>query len=152
MNMVASGASFDISRTLARLVLTNDLEELATLSDWVDQTVAEFGLAAKTAFAVELALTEAVTNVLSYAFPQAGQHQVLITLTQTETEVTAEIADDGQPFDPLEQAPVNLPGSLNEAAVGGLGIHLIRNYTSDCCYRRENGRNILTLTFTRLEA
>jgi anti-sigma regulatory factor (Ser/Thr protein kinase) len=53
--------------------------------------------------------------------------------------------DDGVAFNPLEAPAPRQPGSLAEATVGGLGIHLIRSFTDECRYRRENGRNHLTM-------
>lgn len=152
MTVFALGSSPDTNPTVARLVLTNHMAELVTLSEWIGEVTSQHNLPAKTAFALDLTLTEAVTNILSYAFADDQRHDVIITITATDKAVTAEISDDGQPFDPLKAAPAQLPTNLDEAGVGGLGIHLIHNYASDCRYRHENNHNILTLTFNLAHA
>lgn len=152
MNVVAPNSLPDTSPSMSRLVLVNETEELATLGEWISEVASEHSLPAKTAFALDMALTEAVTNVLNYAFSDEEQHELVVTILPMETAISAEIRDDGQPFDPLNYAPVQLPTSLDEAGVGGLGIHLIRSYASECRYRRENDHNILTLTFSLADA
>ncbi len=57
-----------------------------------------------------------------------------------------EIADDGRAFDPL-QAPVpDIGASLQDRAIGGLGIYLVRKTMDGVTYRRQDGRNVVTLT------
>jgi anti-sigma regulatory factor (Ser/Thr protein kinase) len=153
MSMAGAGSAPDTTNpAVAQVVLANKTEELVTLSQWISDVASEYDLPGKTVFALDLALTEAVTNVLSYAFVDDERHEVEISIAITEAAVTAKITDDGQPFDPLKTKPAQRPASLDEAGVGGLGIHLIRNYASACRYRRENGHNILTLTFNLAHA
>ena len=56
------------------------------------------------------------------------------------------IDDDGKPFDPTAVPPVdvNVPG--DERRIGGLGILYIRRMSDHMAYRREDGKNILTIT------
>jgi anti-sigma regulatory factor (Ser/Thr protein kinase) len=55
------------------------------------------------------------------------------------------VADDGPPFDPLAVAPPKQALRLEDVVSGGQGIHLIRHFTDRLAYRREDGRNVLTL-------
>ena len=52
--------------------------------------------------------------------------------------------------DPLNDAPEPDPTALLEArSIGGLGIYLIKKMVDDMSYRREAGRNHLTLVVRR---
>jgi anti-sigma regulatory factor (Ser/Thr protein kinase) len=52
------------------------------------------------------------------------------------------IEDDGQPFNPLLDAPApDLGAATEERPIGGLGLHMVKKMTRSLTYRREGGRN-----------
>jgi sigma-B regulation protein RsbU (phosphoserine phosphatase) len=128
------------------LVLQNRLDELTTLGNWVNQLAGLLGLSARGAFRLDMVLTEAVTNIIQYAYQDEAVHPITITLQYQANTATIQIVDDGWPFDPHQNPEVVLPANLEEAGVGGLGIHLIRHYADNCHYDRQENKNILTLT------
>ncbi len=129
-----------------RLTLANDHGELAALSRWLADFASGHGLTDKSAFGLELVLTEAVTNIMDHARTADAEIEIELACALRDHRIEAEIADNGAPFDPSAQAPARLPGSLDEASPGGLGIHLMRRYATRMDYRREGERNILSLT------
>ncbi len=56
------------------------------------------------------------------------------------------IIDDGKAFDPRDAKAPDTTAALMDRQLGGLGIHLVRNLMDHIEYRREGGRNHLTLT------
>jgi anti-sigma regulatory factor (Ser/Thr protein kinase) len=132
------------------LKLTRDHAQLALLEAWLHDFSTACELPARTRFGLELVLTEAVTNVMDHArnagaddSNEPGGIEVICTLR--DGSVSAELIDDGPPFDPTSNAPVVLPANLDEASPGGLGIHLMRRYTSSMEYVREQNRNVLRM-------
>ena len=56
------------------------------------------------------------------------------------------LSDRGPPFNPLKkQTRFNPLASLEDRAIGGLGILFIRQYMDDVRYKRENEMNVLSL-------
>ena len=53
--------------------------------------------------------------------------------------------DTGVPFDPTKAPKADITLSVEERAIGGLGIHLVRNIMDDVSYKHEDGMNILTM-------
>ena len=96
-------------------------------------------------FTLDLCLEELITNIIKYAHEDRGKHLIHITLEKTENEVLLEIRDNGRPFDPTATAEPDLDVPLEERKIGGLGLHLIRNYVTSMEYTREGGQNITTL-------
>ena len=127
------------------LEIGNRLDELGRATAWLEAFASAEALPAETRYALDVGLNEAVTNVISYAYPDAAEHRILLRLERVGDAVSLEVEDDGAPFDPLQQAPPAPPTTLADAPIGGLGIHLIRSMFDECRYRRENGRNRLTL-------
>jgi anti-sigma regulatory factor (Ser/Thr protein kinase) len=127
------------------ITLKNRLDELETLSNWLNQLSDELQLSARSVFRLELVLAEAVTNIIQYAYEGEAEHDITISLYCINRTIHINVRDDGQPFDPLQQPEVVLPTSLEEATVGGLGIHLIRSYVDACNYQRDSNQNLLTI-------
>ena len=115
--------------------VTAAIEDFAQEEDWPLDLV----------FKVNLALEEVVINVMNYGH-EDGLHEIDIILTSDEGALTIEIVDDGRPFDPLTDAPIpDVNAELEDRNIGGLGIHLIRKMMDDVRYRREEGKNHLTM-------
>ena len=59
-------------------------------------------------------------------------------------QVALEVRDPGTAFDPLQQGDrARLGEPIDQAAIGGLGIHLITSLSDRQNYRHEHGYNIL---------
>jgi serine/threonine-protein kinase RsbW len=94
---------------------------------------------------LNLALDEAMTNTIEYAWPEGGDHQITLSLAVSTGEVVAQLSDDGRAFDPLEVPPPDLESDLESRPIGGLGVHFMKTLMDDVAYRREGGRNVLTM-------
>lgn len=127
------------------LSLKNDPAEIARLAPLVDEFCARHALAEATAAQLNLVLDEAITNIISYAYDDAGEHEIGVRISFARGALTAELVDDGRAFDPLQAAPPDIDAPLVERSVGGLGVHLMRRLMDDIRYRREGARNHLVL-------
>jgi anti-sigma regulatory factor (Ser/Thr protein kinase) len=95
--------------------------------------------------AADLALEEAVTNIIDYAYDDPATHEIRVRFSIEGDKLCLEIEDDGRPFNPLAQPPVDISLPPEERSVGGLGIHLIRRFIDEVDYRRDAGRNVLRM-------
>jgi serine/threonine-protein kinase RsbW len=127
------------------LELHNDLSELKRMSAWIYQTGKLMELPQALAFELDLCATEAVTNIITYAYDGAASHRIRLRLGQALSRVNIEIEDDGKPFNPLEFPPAPPVSSVEDAPLGGRGIHLIRSLMTECKYHRRDGKNIFTM-------
>jgi serine/threonine-protein kinase RsbW len=96
-------------------------------------------------YVANLALEEILTNIVKYAFPGDGSHDIGLLVAVSESEILLECIDDGIRFDPLSISPPQSADSILAFQEGGLGIHLLRKMVDKIEYRREHGRNILTV-------
>ena len=123
----------------------NHDEELRPLSEWFRDFASDAGLAGSRLLDFELCLNELITNIVHYAYPVKGPHEIRVTLAAEDGEVRATIEDDGAPFNPLEkEAPVH-PDSLENAGIGGWGIPIVRAFVDEISYERREARNRLTI-------
>jgi len=68
-----------------------------------------------------------------------------VKLTLGSGEITIEVEDDGQPFNPLEAPEPDTTKSLEDRLVGGLGVYLVRKLMDGLEYRRHEGKNLLVM-------
>ncbi|MEZ7195861.1 SpoIIE family protein phosphatase [Pseudodesulfovibrio karagichevae] len=107
----------------------------------------EHGLHPKIIFHLTLVLDELITNIISYGYADFNVHPIDVTIALQGDRLTIRVEDDSEPFNILE-APdpeLDLPLDQRTKPVGGLGIHLIKNMVHGIHYKRENGKNVLTL-------
>jgi anti-sigma regulatory factor (Ser/Thr protein kinase) len=128
-----------------RLKIRNDLEEMATLREAVAGFAQENSLSEDIVFALDLCLEELVTNVIFYGYEDQKEHSIEVSLNLVSGILILQIIDDGKEFDPTHLPEPNLDIPLEERKIGGLGIHLVRNYVDSMEYKREDGQNVLTI-------
>lgn len=139
MTGASSGGTLEFS-------IVNDLRDIAGVGEKVGAFCAEHGLAEEVSFEVHLALDELLTNTIDYGYDNDNEHRIDLLLRLQGDTLTVEIADDGRAFDPLQAAEPDMGASLQDRARGGLGIYLVRKMMDSVAYRRQDGRNIVTLT------
>jgi len=127
------------------LVMRNDIQQIPTLAEWVDG----LGIPMELNMPINLALEEAVSNVMLYAYPGRNDGKVIVEFVHNHDDdgehIIFTITDTGIPFDPTQQKEADITLSAEERAIGGLGIHLVRQIMDRVVYRREEDKNVLTL-------
>ena len=125
--------------------ITNDLKEVETLANFVEALCDELALSPETTMNINLALEEAVVNVIMYAYPQEWQSDILLKVSSTDNQLIFLLTDTGASFDPTKAPDVNLTLTIEERPVGGLGIFLVRSIMNEVTYQRLDGENRLTM-------
>jgi len=132
-------------RLLRSITLTNNVEEVPQLAQFVEEVceVVEFDPA--TTMSINLAIEEAVVNVMNYAYPKNKKGNICIEAQANDVRLKFTITDSGTPFDPTAKEEVDTTLKAEERPIGGLGIHLVRQLMDSINYERIDGKNILTL-------
>ena len=128
-----------------RLVVPNNFSELERVSVWVRRFAHERKLARQYAYGLDLAVAEALTNIMSYAYCDDAQHDIVVELRAQPERICVQVEDDGVPFNPLEASVEEPPRSLDEARPTGRGIPLMRSFMNELHYLRRDSRNVLTM-------
>lgn len=123
------------------------LTEVRNLSSAVEQFGDENQLPQPTVFVINLALDELITNAVTHGRFDVSDPTIDIHLKADGNIVTLIMEDNGSPFDPTAQDPddVDTTSSLEDRAVGGLGLHLVKTFAHDMSYEFVDGRNRLTV-------
>ena len=127
------------------LILPNDVQEVPKLAAFVDEICEAAGMDMATAMQMNLAIEEAVVNVMEYAYPAGTKGEVRIEAQVHDTYVEFTLSDDGMPFNPTKKGEVDTTLSAEERSIGGLGIMLVKHYMDSVIYKYVDSQNVLTL-------
>jgi serine/threonine-protein kinase RsbW len=128
------------------LNLKNDLSELDRLHPFLEEIGQKTGVSKKCILETNLTLEEVFSNIVSYGFADHADHLIKITVTIAKDSFKIRVEDDGKPFNLLKAKQPDLPDNVEDCKPGGLGIHLIRHLMDEIRYRRQQNRNVLTMT------
>ena len=128
------------------ITLPNDVQATTELGMFVDEVCENVGFDMSTTLKLNLAIEEAVVNVMNYAYPAGTKGDVDIDAEANDELLKFVISDSGTPFDPTTKGEVDTTLSAEERGIGGLGIHLIRQIMDTINYERVDGKNVLTLS------
>jgi serine/threonine-protein kinase RsbW len=126
--------------------IKNNIEQLPLLAEEVEKLGEEWKLDMPMVTNLNLVLEEAISNIVFYAYNDKKEHNIDIAAEKNNNEILITITDDGKPFDPTKKETPDVSLSAEDRQIGGLGIFLIRKIMDSVQYKRENEKNILTLT------
>jgi len=131
----------------ATITLPAKLDSLYDSMHFVSSCAREHGFSNERVSEIELALEEVLVNIFKYAYKDSGlDGDVEITCKLADAQsFVIEIADSGIPFDIFSSREPDVTADIDERQIGGLGIFFVKRLMDDVRYRREEGRNILTL-------
>lgn len=129
-----------------KINLHNDIRETPKIAEFMDDIVGETGIDMALSNSLNLALEEAVVNVMNYAYPADQVGDISIEAYAEDSYIQFVITDNGIPFDPTASGPEpDITASVEDRNVGGLGIFLVTHLMDEVKYKREIDRNVLTL-------
>lgn len=127
------------------LEIEADLANLERAREFVRRAALDYGLEGARVAEVELAVDEAITNIIVHGYAHRDG-TVRLQVTREGETVAVILRDDAGPFDVREAPRPDLSLPLAQRPVGGLGVHLIEQSVDEIRYRRSaQGVNELTL-------
>ena len=127
------------------ITLTNDIQQVPQLAEFIDDVCEAMGFDELTTMQMNLAIEEAVVNVMNYAYPEGTTGNVNVEVQANDARLKFVISDSGKHFDPTSVAEADTTLSAEDRSIGGLGIYLVRQLMDSVNYERIGGFNVLTL-------
>lgn len=129
---------------MMKITTAAKIENIDSIADPVDAELEARDWSLRTRMQVRMAIDELVTNVASYAY-QPGTGDVTVCADFEGEDLVLTFTDSGTPYDPTKAREPDVTLPAEERPIGGLGIFLVRKAMDDVAYRREDGKNILTV-------
>lgn len=129
----------------------SDKKRIYEMLDWAMDQVRKCHFTPLTEQQINIALEEALVNIIHYAYPQKEGEIVISCYTPAERPgIVIKLQDRGIPFDPLAHAEKTrkyiLSTDIEDMPLGGWGIHLMIGIMDEVEYIWEDNYNILTMT------
>jgi sigma-B regulation protein RsbU (phosphoserine phosphatase) len=127
------------------LTLINKVSEITKLNAFVKSATASLNMETGLANQIKLAVEEAVTNIIDYAYPTDTEDNISVTIEADESRIRFILCDSGAEFDPTGVSKADTTLTVDERPIGGLGVFLVRNLMDSINYERIDGKNILRM-------
>ena len=129
------------------VTFSNQIDEIEKIHAAIDGIGIVKDLDESLTSALNLALEEAATNVIMYAYPPGEKGFITLAYNlDLPDRLEFTLSDQGKPFDPTKVPDADVTLGAEERGIGGLGIFLVRNIMDSIRYERKDGKNILYMT------
>ena len=122
------------------------LSELHSMMEWLRGWMRRGGLEGAELRKLELALEEAIVNIISYAYIDREGEIAIEAQLQAGLFLDFILSDSGQKFNPLSHEKIiddSLP--LEEIEEGGLGVMMMQKLVDQADYQYKDQKNLLRL-------
>jgi len=128
-----------------KLTVPGRYDRLEQICAFVAEAAAEAGLDEIESSRCQLAVDEACTNIIEHGYDGEDKGQIEITCDARPGELMIAIQDWAARFDPTSVPDPRLDSTIEEMAIGGLGLYFMRQVMDAVEFSYENGVNKLTL-------
>jgi len=131
------------------LAIPNRIDEIGPLARDAAAFLASHQVDPDTAFAVDLALEELVSNVIRHAYKDGDSNRICVRIDVGKDQIVLVVEDSGPAFNPLDLPEPDLDKPVDERPIGGLGVFLVKKTVDRMEYERLDNRNVLRITVVR---
>ena len=136
-----------VADTPVRRYFRRSYDSLEGIFQFVEDFLAGRSIDAALREPVCFIVEELFTNMVKYN-PQATR-DIALSMGQSNATLTVRLTDfDVAPFDVTRAPQVDVTKPLEERAIGGLGLHLVRQMADTIRYEYADGRSTITFTKT----
>ena len=129
-----------------KITLNCDIARVPELNSFIFSIGEKLKMDSTVISQVQLAVEEAVVNVMNYAYPDHGKRAFVTVKAMSDGhELRFVVIDSGIPFDPTAKEKADTSLSVEDRPIGGLGIFLVRELMDSINYERVDNRNILLM-------
>jgi serine/threonine-protein kinase RsbW len=151
-NLCRDDQSLDLAMTTIKTrTFPARFSSLAAISEFIAQGARSAKLDDRAAYAVQMAVDEACSNIIEYAYPNQTTGEIICSYEVTPRSLIVTLGDRGDFFDPTQAPEPDVEALLQDRPDGGLGTYFIRKLVDRVEHEFSPGRgNVLTL-FKRRE-
>jgi anti-sigma regulatory factor (Ser/Thr protein kinase) len=124
---------------------TRSLSSMDAIFDFVARFLAFHKIRSEYGFDINLIVEELVTNMVKYS--SGGREEIAIELDHQGDQLIIRLREsDVEEFNITSVPPPNIDLPASERRVGGLGLHLVRQYADTISYEYRNRNSTITVT------
>lgn len=125
--------------------ISNDLDEIDGVIERFNAFAAGHGIPDAVRRTFDIAFDELLNNIISYGYAEGAERWIAVDIRLVGDELEVVIVDDAVAFDPFARAAPDTELSLEDRAIGGLGIHLVTKMMDRATYERDDDKNVMVI-------
>jgi len=132
---------------MAEITVPARRSELDRVIDFINEHLEEVGCSNYDKATLDIAVEEIFVNIASYAYEsdREGDAVIRAVLEKEPPHILIQFIDQGTPYNPLERGDPDITLDVDERAIGGLGIFLVKESMDNMYYEYKDNKNILTI-------
>ncbi|MBI5304051.1 MAG: ATP-binding protein [Chloroflexi bacterium] len=128
------------------MTIDSDVNRLGEVAEFVERAARACGLNDDQLYDVQMAIDEAVTNVIEHAYRAKPDGEIHIECAKRGGDFVVTIRDHGERFDPKQVAQPKTRAGLSERNIGGLGLFFMKKLMNKVEFQfSEEQGNTLTM-------
>ena len=120
-------------------------EELEQVNTALNEFLVEHHLPESLLLELQLIAEEIMVNTINYGYAGRVDETISVLISHNKSHITMTFVDQAKAFNPLELGEARLGMPEAEGAVGGLGVHLVKEMCDACSYEYVAGENRFTV-------
>lgn len=109
-----------------QITVSGHFKNLAKIADFIEQAARQAGLDDQAAYAVQMAVDEACSNIIEHGYGGEGRGSIRLACQIQKDGLQIRIHDQARPFDPSQVPPLDTDAPLSERKPRGMGLFFIR--------------------------
>lgn len=119
-------------------------ENLSCTQTFLNKWYEDNSIDSKISSKISICCDEVLSNIVFYSKASI----MTLQCEKSESEISIAVIDDGTAFNPLTEAKEpNITAPAMEREIGGLGIFMVKKFSSSVSYERKDNKNVLTIKF-----
>ena len=128
------------------IVVRGRFTSLEAIREFYQQAAIEAGLNKDAIFEMEMAIDEAVANIIDHALGGEDRGDIECRYEKLTNGLKVIFHDHGIPFDPEAVEIPDIVSNPLQRKEGGLGLYFMRQMMDEVCFSTDsNGGNLLTM-------
>lgn len=127
------------------VVVVPDIASVSMVSDFFDSCLENFAIPVRIGYSLKVVVDEIYSNIVHYS----GAKNAEILFRNDTDRITLFFADDGKPYNPLESEEPDITAGIEERAIGGLGLFMVKKMAESVAYEYAAGKNQMTVILSK---
>jgi len=128
-----------------KIIVNNDQLALDIIFDCISNFCLIYELPDCIKHNLKVIIDEIVSNIINYSTSAENNDKIYLSISKKNNDIKLKITDFGERFNPLLRADPDISSDIDDRAIGGLGIFLVRQFSKEVRYQRKDDKNILTV-------
>lgn len=127
------------------IIISNNLSGIIHITNFTKELGSLLQLPAETVSCINLALEEAIANIIEHAYPDGGKHEIRLKVNIFSDELQFSLIDNGISFNPVSSEESWEALSQEQDFLDKIGIRLIHQLMDEVVYQTYGDHNLLTM-------